>query len=170
MFSNIHNTHRVMSALVISLLCSTTMWTKDNGFTGWAVTMAQRTLRADGNIGAQKTVSIRCSKLLSGKGLVSAPEITIVANKFDFKGTIECSGKCIITTKDPFDAKMFTRKGEGQFIINIDPSLKFEEECWTFKGVAKTVALCTAFAAVAAAYDHYYGDDYTKRVWDYLGY
>lgn len=163
---------RKLSTVLFVLLMTLTVDTfaKDNGFSGWIVMMAQRKLNADGVIGAKKTVSIRCSKLLSGKGSVIAPEVTIVAKKFDFRGTIECSGTCVITTQEPFDETMFTKKGDGKFIVNVDPYLRFPENEWTFKGMVKTFAVCVACAGAAVAYDHYYGKNYTRNWWNYLTY
>ena len=49
-----------------------------------------------------KTIGIDCGGTLSGKG------------------TIECSGECLIIAEEEFDSKMFTRKGNGKFIIKIE--------------------------------------------------
>ncbi len=164
-------TRKLSSALFMLLMTLTAdTFTKDNGFSGWIVMMAQRKLNADGVIGAKKTVSIRCSKLLSGKGSVIAPEVTIVVKKFDFRGTIDCSGTCVITTQEPFDEMMFTKKGDGKFIVNVDPYLRFPENEWTLKSMVKAFAVCAACAGAAAAYDHYYGENHTRNLWKYFSY
>lgn len=71
----------------------------------------------DGEINVFESIKLACGTFL-GKGELRAPEISIEADKFEFKGTIDCSGKCTITTKESVDESLFKRKGTGQFIIN----------------------------------------------------
>ena len=66
-----------------------------------------------------KTIKIDCGGTLSGNGKFSAEIIILKTKKFDFKGTIECSGECLIMAEEEFDPEMFTRKGNGKFIIKI---------------------------------------------------
>ena len=164
---------QVTNVMLFALLCAGMLnatTKRKSDFYGWIVAMSQRKLNANGEIGAKKEVSIRCSKLFSGKGSLIAPEVTIVAKKFDFRGTIDCSGMCMITTQEPFDETIFTKQGDGKFVINVDPSLRFPEDEWTFKGMVKTFAVCAACAGAAVAYDHYYGKNYTRNWWRYLNY
>lgn len=60
------------------------------------------------------------SDTLSGKGLISSPHISINTKTFAFTGTIECNGTCTIITRHSFDARMFKRRGAGEFIIVVD--------------------------------------------------
>lgn len=71
----------------------------------------------DAKIMIEKSIALVSGTVL-GKGELRAPEISIQADKFEFRGTIECSTKCTITTKEPVDESLFKRKGTGQFIIN----------------------------------------------------
>lgn len=81
------------------------------------------TLDNNGELIGSESANLSCDTL-SGKGLIQSPQITIQTETFAYKGTIDCSGICTIRSAQPFDEKMFTRKGAGKFIITIDPKLK----------------------------------------------
>jgi hypothetical protein len=55
--------------------------------------------------------------------VIRSPQIVINSKIFAYTGTIDCSGKCIITAGSAFNEKMFKRKGKGEFIIVIDEQL-----------------------------------------------
>ncbi|MFY7843475.1 MAG: hypothetical protein ACOVOR_05645 [Rhabdochlamydiaceae bacterium] len=74
------------------------------------------TLDNSGKLIGTESASISCDNL-SGKGLISSPQISINTNVFNYTGTIECSGKCTIVVNNSFDANMFKRQGGGEFII-----------------------------------------------------
>ncbi len=74
------------------------------------------------------TSATLCCDTLSGNGLIQAPSISITAKTFDFKGTIDCSNCCTITTATPFKKKMFKRSGGGEFIFVVDETLNETEK------------------------------------------
>ena len=86
---------------------------------------SEKDLFANGKLKAREKIKITCGETFSGNGYLDAPIITITAKKFDFTGTIQCDVECVITTREKFDSTMFTRRGEGKFIINIDPNYNF---------------------------------------------
>lgn len=77
------------------------------------------TLDNNGELIGTESAKISCDTL-SGKGVITSPEISIKTGIFAYTGKIECSGKCIIIAKSPFNEKMFKRSGKGEFIIIID--------------------------------------------------
>lgn len=77
------------------------------------------TLDNNGELIGTESATLSCDTL-SGKGLLSSPQISIKTKIFAYTGTIDCSGKCTIITNSPFDDKMFKRQGGGEFIIIID--------------------------------------------------
>ena len=80
----------------------------------------------DDRMVAEKAINMTCGKSFKGVGYMEAPDITIMAEKFEYTGIINCGRKCNITVKEPFDAEMFKREGEGEFIITVDPLFKPE--------------------------------------------
>jgi filamentous hemagglutinin len=81
------------------------------------------TLDNNGELIGTESAAISCDTL-SGKGLISSPQISIKTKLFAYTGTIDCNGKCTITTSSPFDQKMFKRSGGGEFIIIVDKTAK----------------------------------------------
>ena len=77
------------------------------------------TLDNNGELIGIESIHASC-ETLSGKGLISSPQITIKTQIFAYTGTIDCSGKCTIITSQPFNEKIFKRGGRGEFIIIID--------------------------------------------------
>ncbi|MFV0340600.1 MAG: hypothetical protein ACK5MA_08275 [Parachlamydiaceae bacterium] len=77
------------------------------------------TLENDGKLIGVELANISC-QTITGKGLIQSPEITIKADVFAYTGTIDCSGKCLIIVKTPFNEKMFKRTGGGEFIISLE--------------------------------------------------
>jgi hypothetical protein len=77
------------------------------------------TLDNNGELVGTESATLSCDTL-SGKGVLSSPQISIKTKIFAYTGTIDCNGKCTIITNSPFDDKMFKRKGKGEFIIIID--------------------------------------------------
>jgi len=73
-----------------------------------------------------KELKIQSTTGFSGNGYLQAPSIDIVAETFDFTGTIKCDGKCVITVKHEFDPKMFTWTGSGELVVVVDP------DCYLF--------------------------------------
>lgn len=65
---------------------------------------------------------VTCAELV-GRGNLSGTVIMIKADKFLFTGSIECSEKCVIVTKEPFDHSIFTQKGSGIFEFKVEPDL-----------------------------------------------
>lgn len=80
------------------------------------------TLDNNGQLIGLESAYISCHTL-SGNGLILSPSITIQAELFAFTGTIECSGKCVIITRVPFNENMFGRRGGGEFVIIVDENL-----------------------------------------------
>lgn len=79
-----------------------------------------------GQIIGRNSICLNCDAL-TGNGRIRAPKITIKTKVFNFTGSISCSETCTIITSEPFDEKMFKRKGGGKFeiIVNSDePSKK----------------------------------------------
>jgi len=72
----------------------------------------------DGSFIGGHSVNIDCTEL-AGKGLIKSPSINIATEVFNYTGTIECLDYCEINAKQPFNEKMFIRKGKGQFKITI---------------------------------------------------
>jgi hypothetical protein len=82
---------------------------------------------------------------LSGAGTIQCIQkgnkpVVLQIDQFNFTGTIECNGQCIIRSKKPFDYRSFTKKGTGTFKIIISPHdfipltgleliLKVQKEC-----------------------------------------
>lgn len=75
------------------------------------------TLELDGDIVGQESLTITCDSM-SGTGELQSPKITINTKKFNFQGTIDCSGTCSITSQSPLDVSHFSYIGTGQLIIN----------------------------------------------------
>lgn len=71
----------------------------------------------DGDVTYKESLSINCNRV-TGKGIIKAPNISITAKKFDFKGTIDCSENCSITSLGTVNENAFKRVGEGKFKIN----------------------------------------------------
>lgn len=78
-------------------------------------------LENNGQLIGLDAANLSCDRL-TGKGLISAPQITIKAKTFAFTGVIECDGKCTITTSSPFNERMFKKRGNGEFVIIIEES------------------------------------------------
>ncbi|MBA2728359.1 MAG: hypothetical protein H0U49_09335 [Parachlamydiaceae bacterium] len=77
------------------------------------------TLDNNGELIGTESATLSCDTL-SGKGLLSSPQISIKTEVFAYTGKIDCSGKCTIIANRPFDDKMFKRSGGGEFVIIID--------------------------------------------------
>lgn len=77
------------------------------------------TLDNNGELIGTESANLSCDTL-SGKGLISSPQISIKTKIFAYTGKINCNGKCTIITSSPFDEKMFKREGGGEFVIIID--------------------------------------------------
>lgn len=75
------------------------------------------TVSHDGDLTGVESATIVCTTF-TGNGIIHSPTVSIAVDKFDFKGTIDCSQKCTITTKEPVNERLFKRTGAGQFIIN----------------------------------------------------
>lgn len=97
-----------------------------------------------GKITAREKIELICQSL-TGNGTMSAPEIAMHVGKFNFQGTIECSKKCIILAREPFDENCFKRIGGGEFEIRIDSEassvdkivervVRINDLTFTFKG------------------------------------
>ena len=70
----------------------------------------------DGALIARSAINISCSELV-GDGLISAPQMVLNIDTFNYTGTIECLDICELYVKNPFDENMFTRKGNGHIKI-----------------------------------------------------
>jgi len=90
---------------------------------GRVLTMGSRNMQADGSFIGKEEVRLTCTERFAGSGYVQAPVVVIKASKFEFTGTITCDVSCDIIVKEPFNEKMFTRKGTGTFTITVDPEL-----------------------------------------------
>ncbi len=77
------------------------------------------TLDNNGDLIGKESVTLSCDTL-SGNGLICSPQISIKTKIFAYNGTIDCSGKCTITTSSPFDETMFKSQGGGEFIIILE--------------------------------------------------
>jgi hypothetical protein len=127
----VHKVSRITGAFLIFFSCFA--WAgisidESSGFYSRQLTLTQNDLLADGNFFAEQSIDVSCSEIIRGRGRLKAPTLHIVTKNFAFTGTIECSGTCEIISQEPFNQKMFKRKGPGRFIIKIDPSLKFEQK------------------------------------------
>ena len=80
------------------------------------------TLENNGELIGIESARISCDTF-SGKGILRAPDIQLKTAVFAYTGTIDCSGKCTITTSESFNQKMFKRRGGGEFKIIIDKNL-----------------------------------------------
>ncbi len=69
-----------------------------------------------------ESITVEADKIV-GKGLIRSPQITIRTALFAFTGTIDCSEKCTIYVKEPFNERMFHRAGKGKFQIIVDKNL-----------------------------------------------
>lgn len=58
---------------------------------------------------------------ICGTGQIIGNNFTMKCNEFNFRGTIESNGECIIRCKKPFDYNSFTRKGNGSITVIISP-------------------------------------------------
>lgn len=74
-------------------------------------------IQHDGDAYAMKKYSIQADTY-AGAGYVEAPTVIIRVKKFDFSGTIKCSGTCIIHAEEPFNETMFKREGNGKFVVS----------------------------------------------------
>lgn len=117
-----------LSFLLTSILCLATVFA-EAGFSNAGVMQSKNlyltvsgTLDNSGQLIGTESATFSCDTI-TGKGLIKSPQIVLKAKLFAFKGTIECSGKCTITTSAPFDEKMFKRKGGGEFVIIHDPKM-----------------------------------------------
>ena len=79
-------------------------------------------LESSGEMIGHKAAYISCEEF-TGKGTLRSPQIELRAGKFSYTGTIDCSERCVITVREAFDTKMFTRKGGGEFLIVLDPDV-----------------------------------------------
>ncbi len=77
-------------------------------------------LNVDGLIHGRESVHLSSGGDICGDGTIKGPEIIIDAEEFEFTGTIECDGVCIITTTQPFDHTMFKQRGKGTFSFRVD--------------------------------------------------
>jgi hypothetical protein len=75
-------------------------------------------LEVNGRLFAEDYLSLEIEEDITGDGSIDAPDITIVADKFDFHGIIHCDGTCKISTRKPFDPHIFKRSGRGHFIFS----------------------------------------------------
>ena len=58
-------------------------------------------------------------RIITGTGIINVKnEGTISCDEFQFTGTINCNGKCIIEAKKAFWRGMFKKRGPGTIIIN----------------------------------------------------
>jgi len=73
------------------------------------------------------------SDTISGSGLIRSPEMSIKTKIFAFTGTIDCLGKCSITSATPFDENMFKRSGNGVITITVNGNLNRELSNKAFK-------------------------------------
>jgi hypothetical protein len=80
-------------------------------------------LENEGELVGKEAVHIVCDTFL-GKGLIQGPKINLKTNLFVYKGVINCSERCVITTSQPFDESMFVRQGKGEFVFVIDENLE----------------------------------------------
>jgi hypothetical protein len=85
------------------------------------------TLENDGVLIGNESAYLEC-ETLTGTGYIIAPLVEIKANIFAYTGTIECEKQCVITTSQAFEEDMFTKAGEGEFIVIVDPEYKAKEE------------------------------------------
>lgn len=77
------------------------------------------TLDNQGELIGTESANLSCDTL-TGKGLISAPMITIKAKIFAFTGRIHCTNQCLIITSQPFNERMFKALGGGQFTVVVD--------------------------------------------------
>lgn len=77
------------------------------------------TLDNNGSLIGTQSAYIKCDTI-TGKGLISSPQITLKAKIFAYTGTIDCSGICTIITSSPVDVNLFKRTGGGQFVYVVD--------------------------------------------------
>jgi hypothetical protein len=59
--------------------------------------------------------------ILSGTGLIKGNKFALRCREFNFRGTIECDGECIIICQNPFDYSSLTLKGKGSITVIISP-------------------------------------------------
>lgn len=76
----------------------------------------------NGNLIGKDSVNINVNTF-SGLGSIIAPNVMITVKKFEYIGTINCSGTCTIKAGQPFDASQFNAIGGGEVVITIDPTL-----------------------------------------------
>jgi len=81
----------------------------------------------DGTIKGKENILLRVGAELSGKGLLKAPVIVILAKMFSYTGTIDCDKDCTVYTTKKFKKSMFKKKGKGKLKVTIIP----EEKFWT---------------------------------------
>jgi ankyrin repeat protein len=94
---------------------------------------------ADGNFIGEEEINISVGNILSGNGYFKCPDVMLKVHTFAFTGTIECEHCCQIITAEPFDETMFTRVGNGTFVITVDPMLDFQEPERKFPDVMQRV-------------------------------
>lgn len=119
--------------------------------------MSFETFLCNGTWESKDDLSVKCTDVFSGDGLLKAPSIRLETKKFNFTGTIECAGRCEIIAEEAFDAGMFTQAGGGTFIINgVEQGWK---KYWTWlrtpSKARNTVFLCVALA-VGVGLGHYF--------------
>ncbi len=59
--------------------------------------------------------------VLSGTGLIKGNKFVLRCKEFNFKGTIECDGECVIFCQNLCDYSSLTLKGNGSITIIINP-------------------------------------------------
>jgi len=50
----------------------------------------------DSMLNAQDSIELNCGKLFTGSGTIQGPKVLIIVQTFEFKGTIDCDGECVI--------------------------------------------------------------------------
>ena len=115
--------------IIVTMLAAALPLMLQAGFQSPSINLSSgKDMNMDDECIASKSLTLTCQETFQGRGYLKSPLITITANKFDFKGTIHCTGTCHITAKERFNEKMFKRDGGGQFIITVDPQLSLQDK------------------------------------------
>lgn len=114
---------QVAAFAIIAMFCSGSMAFSDIDNSGMMrseeLKVEHKLISNTGKMIGIKTVKLVCDKL-TGNGYIKAPIISILAKKFEFTGTIECSNECVIETQHDFNHKMFKQAGGGKFYFRLE--------------------------------------------------
>lgn len=130
---------KISLALLLNILCLVTLQA-DTAPKTVNIHVASDMI-ADGYFAGTESIDLIIGKSLKGSGYFESPNITMKVGKFEFTGTIYCDGQCYITAQEPFNENMFTRSGNGKFIITIDPLLNLNSTAINTRPLGSNISI-----------------------------